>query len=219
MSDQTLTVQGQSIPAHVAIIMDGNNRWAKKKHLPSIAGHRAGATAVRKTVEACARQGVKVLTLFAFSSENWARPQAEVDGLMGLFMRFLKKEAKRLNQHAIRLKVIGDKTGFSASLQEQIERVEHDTANNDGMVLVIAANYGGRWDIAEATKKIAYQVEAGALSASDINEKLVGQYTCLAELPELDLMIRTSGEERTANAFITVANIPIWSPVTRSIPA
>ena len=202
MSDQLLTVEGQSIPAHVAIIMDGNNRWAKKKHLPSIAGHRAGATSVRKTVEIAARQGVKVLTLFAFSSENWKRPQAEVDGLMGLFMRFLKKEAKRLNQHAIRLQVIGDKTGFSTGLQEQIALVEQDTANNDGMVLVIAANYGGRWDIAEAAKQVASQVETGRLRASDVTEELLGQYTCLAQLPELDLIIRTSGEERVSNFLL-----------------
>lgn len=202
MSDQELTVDSQSIPAHIAIIMDGNNRWAKKKHLPSIAGHRAGAGAVRKAVESAARYGVKVLTLFAFSSENWKRPQVEVDGLMGLFMRSLKKEAKRLNEHSIRLLVVGDKSGFSESLQEQIRLAEEHTADNEGMVLVIAANYGGRWDIAEAAKKVAEQVEAGELKASEITEEHINQFTCLAELPNLDLIIRTSGEERVSNFLL-----------------
>lgn len=202
MSNQMLAVDGQSVPAHVAIIMDGNNRWAKKKHLPSIAGHRAGAAAVRKTVESAARWGVKVLTLFAFSSENWKRPQAEIDGLMGLFMRSLKKEAKRLNEHSIRLVVVGDKTAFSESLQEQIVLAEKATASNQGMVLAIAANYGGRWDIAEAAKKVAEKVEAGELKASEITEEHIDQFTCLAELPDLDLIIRTSGEERVSNFLL-----------------
>ncbi|CUB04965.1 polyprenyl diphosphate synthase [Marinomonas fungiae] len=202
MSNQTLAVESQSVPAHVAIIMDGNNRWAKKKHLPSIAGHRAGAAAVRKTVESAARCGVKVLTLFAFSSENWKRPQAEVDGLMGLFMRSLKKEAKRLNEHAIKLLVVGDKTGFSAGLQEQIALAEQATADNQGMVLAIAANYGGRWDIAQAAQTLAQQVAAGEILPSDITEEALGQHVCLAGLPELDLIIRTSGEERVSNFLL-----------------
>lgn len=172
MSNQILTNDGRSLPAHVAIIMDGNNRWAKKKFLPSIAGHRAGALAVRKTVESAAKCGVKVLTLFAFSSENWKRPQAEVDGLMGLFMRSLKKETKRLNEHSIRLIVVGDKSGFSKGLQDQIERVEQVTAQNTGMVLAIAANYGGRWDIAQAAKKMAEQVAAGEIEPDQVTEEL-----------------------------------------------
>ena len=202
MSDQELAAEGQSAPAHVAIIMDGNNRWAKKKHLPSIAGHTAGANAVRKTVEAAARQGVKVLTLFAFSSENWRRPQVEVDGLMNLFMRSLKKEAKRMAQHSIRLIVVGDKTGFSEKLQEQIAVAEQATQHNDGMVLAIAANYGGRWDIAQAAKEVARQVRDGEISLDDIDERSLGQHTCLAGLPELDLIIRTSGEERVSNFLL-----------------
>ena len=202
MSNQTLASDSQSVPAHVAIIMDGNNRWAKKKHLPSIAGHRAGAAAVRKTVETAARSGVKVLTLFAFSSENWKRPQAEVDGLMGLFMRSLKKEAKRLNQHSIKLVVVGDKSGFSKSLQDQIHIAEQATAENNGMVLAIAANYGGRWDIAQAAKELARKVSAGEMEIDDISEESLGQFTCLAGLPELDLIIRTSGEERVSNFLL-----------------
>ena len=202
MSNQILTNDGRSLPTHVAIIMDGNNRWAKKKFLPSVAGHRAGALAVRKTVESAAKCGVKVLTLFAFSSENWKRPQAEVDGLMGLFMRSLKKETKRLNEHSIRLIVVGDKSGFSKGLQDQIERVEQVTAQNTGMVLAIAANYGGRWDIAQAAKKMAEQVAAGEIEPDQVTEETLGQHVCLAGLPELDLIIRTSGEERVSNFLL-----------------
>ncbi|MDE8602056.1 polyprenyl diphosphate synthase [Marinomonas sp. RSW2] len=189
-------------PAHVAIIMDGNNRWAKKKHLPSIAGHTAGATAVRRVVEAAARSGVEVLTLFAFSSENWKRPKLEVDGLMALFMRSLKKELKRLNEHKIRLRVIGDISGFSSGLQKQIQSVQDATANNNQMTLVIAANYGGRWDIAQAAKKIAELVMSGVLSPEDIDETLLGQHVALADLPPPDLLIRTSGEERISNFLL-----------------
>ncbi|AWY00012.1 di-trans,poly-cis-decaprenylcistransferase [Marinomonas primoryensis] len=189
-------------PAHVAIIMDGNNRWAKKKHLPSIAGHMAGATSVRRVVEAAARSGVEVLTLFAFSSENWKRPKLEVDGLMALFMRSLKKELKRLNEHKIRLRVIGDLSGFSSGLQKQIQSVQDATKDNNQMTLVIAANYGGRWDIAQAAKKIAELVMSGALSPEDVDEALLGQHVALADLPPPDLLIRTSGEERISNFLL-----------------
>jgi undecaprenyl diphosphate synthase len=190
------------VPAHIAIIMDGNNRWAKQKHLPSIAGHTAGASAVRRTVEMAARSGVEVLTLFAFSSENWKRPKLEVDGLMKLFMRSLKKELKRLNEHKIRLKVMGDLSAFSDGLQKQIRSVEDATKDNDQMTLVIAANYGGRWDIAQAAKRIAEQVSLGALSLDDINESSLGEYMQLADFPAPDLLIRTSGEERISNFLL-----------------
>lgn len=189
-------------PVHVAIIMDGNNRWAKKKHLPSIAGHTAGASAVRRVVEAAARDGVKVLTLFAFSSENWKRPKLEVDGLMALFMRSLKKELKRLNEHKIRLRVIGDLSGFSHGLQNQIKNVEEATASNTQMTLVIAANYGGRWDIAQAAKSIAERVALGELAPENINETVLGEHMQLADLPPPDLLIRTSGEERISNFLL-----------------
>tara|TARA_R110001606_G_scaffold298098_1_gene445920 strand:+ start:94 stop:825 length:732 start_codon:yes stop_codon:yes gene_type:complete len=189
-------------PAHIAIIMDGNNRWAKKKHLPSIAGHTAGASAVRRVVEAAARSGVKVLTLFAFSSENWKRPKLEVDGLMALFMRSLKKELKRLNEHKIRLRVMGDLSGFSSGLQKQIKNVEDSTKDNDQMTLVIAANYGGRWDIAQAAKAIAERVASGELSPEEIDEVLLGEHMQLADLPAPDLLIRTSGEERISNFLL-----------------
>ncbi|MGJ8648026.1 MAG: polyprenyl diphosphate synthase [Marinomonas colpomeniae] len=190
------------VPAHVAIIMDGNNRWAKNKHLPSIAGHTAGASAVRRAVEMAAKSGVKVLTLFAFSSENWKRPKLEVDGLMVLFMRSLKKELKRLNKYRIRLEVIGDLTAFSDGLQKQIVSVESATKNNDQMTLVIAANYGGRWDIAEAAKKIAERVKLGELPLEEIDEITLGEHMQLANLPAPDLLIRTSGEQRISNFLL-----------------
>ncbi|NLQ18209.1 isoprenyl transferase [Marinomonas sp. M1K-6] len=195
-------VESAVVPAHIAIIMDGNNRWAKKKHLPSIAGHTAGASAVRRVVEAAAKGGVKVLTLFAFSSENWKRPKLEVDGLMALFMRSLKKELKRLNEHKIKLKVIGDISGFSHGLQKQIKAVEVATLDNDQMTLVIAANYGGRWDIAQAAKSVAKRVALGELSPDDIDEALLGEHMLLADLPPPDLLIRTSGEERISNFLL-----------------
>ena len=189
-------------PSHIAIIMDGNNRWAKKRLLSSIAGHIAGASAVRRTVEMAAKAGVHVLTLFAFSSENWKRPQAEVDALMGLFMRSLKKEVKRLNEHNICLRIIGDLSGFSEKLQQQMKYTESLTTQNTGMVLVIAANYGGRWDIAQAAKKIAGAVAQGNLLSDNIDEHLVAQHMQLSDLPPLELLIRTSGEERISNFLL-----------------
>lgn len=195
-------VESVAVPEHVAIIMDGNNRWAKKKYLPSIAGHTAGASAVRRTVESAALAGVKVLTLFAFSSENWKRPKMEVDGLMALFMRSLKKELKRLNQHGIKFRVIGDLSGFSENLQAQITHVQSATQDNDKMILVIAANYGGRWDITQATKKIAERVLSGDLLAENIDEAVLSEHILLADLPAPDLLIRTSGEERISNFLL-----------------
>lgn len=191
-----------AVPEHIAIIMDGNNRWAKKKHLPSIAGHSAGASAVRRVVESAALAGVKVLTLFAFSSENWKRPKLEVDGLMALFMRSLKKELKRLNKHEIKFKMIGDLSGFSESLQTQIKTVEEATQTNDKMTLVIAANYGGRWDIAQAARKVTERVLAGELTVENINETVLSEHMQLADLPAPDLLIRTSGEERISNFLL-----------------
>lgn len=197
------TVLGEkSVPAHIAIIMDGNSRWAKKRLMPSVAGHRAGAAAVRRVVEIAAKENVKVLTLFAFSSENWRRPKAEVDALMVLFMRMLKKEVKRLKENNIRLRIMGDVTGFSAALQKQIVLAEEETRAHDGLQLVIAANYGGRWDIAEAAKTLCQQVIAGELALDDIDEHKLSEQIQLADLPEPDLIIRTSGEQRISNFML-----------------
>lgn len=191
-----------NIPAHIAIIMDGNNRWAKKKFMPSIAGHKAGATAVRRVVESSAKAGVKVLTLFAFSSENWKRPQAEVDALMMLFMRSLKKELKRLNQQNIRLRIMGDVSAFSDKLQAQIAYTEKETQANEGMQLVIAANYGGRGDITQAAQRVCQKVLDGDLSIDQIDEQSLSNQLFLSDLPDPDLLIRTSGEERISNFLL-----------------
>jgi len=192
----------ENIPAHIAIIMDGNNRWAKRKFLPSLAGHKAGATAVRRIVEASAKTGVKVLTLFAFSSENWKRPKAEVDALMMLFMRSLKKELKRMHEHNIRLRVMGDVSGFSASLRAQIAYTEQQTQINEGMQLVIAANYGGRGDITQAVRQLCKKVIEGDLSIEQIDENAISDQLYLSDLPDPDLIIRTSGEERISNFLL-----------------
>lgn len=190
------------IPRHVAVIMDGNNRWAKKRLMPGVAGHKAGVDAVRAVVETSAEQGIEVLTLFAFSSENWRRPEKEVNALMQLFIVALEREVKKLHKNNIRLIVMGDKSAFQQKIQDLIAGAEQLTADNDRMTLVIAANYGGQWDIAQAAKRIAQDVEAGKLSAEDINEQLFHKYTWLNELPAPDLMIRTGGEERISNFMI-----------------
>lgn len=200
ISDKDAVVGG--VPRHVAVIMDGNNRWAKKRFLPGVAGHKAGVDAVRAVVETSAEQGIEVLTLFAFSSENWRRPEVEVNALMKLFIAALEREVKKLHRNNIRLVVMGDKTAFQQKIQDLIAEAEELTSNNDRMTLVIAANYGGQWDIANAAKRIALEVEAGNLKAEDINEQLFHQYTWLNEFPAPDLMIRTGGEERISNFML-----------------
>ncbi|WP_221799686.1 polyprenyl diphosphate synthase [Oceanobacter mangrovi] len=189
-------------PRHVAIIMDGNNRWAKSRLMPGIAGHKAGVDAVKSVVEVSARAGVEVLTLFAFSSENWRRPAIEVNALMQLFTIALEREVKRLHRNKLRLLVMGDKSGFSARIQKLIADAEALTANNTGMTVVIAANYGGQWDIAQACRKVAEEVQAGRLDPADINEQVLHQYTWLSDLPAPDLMIRTGGEQRISNFML-----------------
>ncbi|MFY9180507.1 MAG: polyprenyl diphosphate synthase [Venatoribacter sp.] len=182
--------------------MDGNNRWAKKRLMPGVAGHKAGVTAVREVVETSAREGVEVLTLFAFSSENWRRPADEVNALMQLFMLALEREVKKLHKNNIRLRVMGDLSAFSPRIQELIAQSEQLTANNTAMTLVVAANYGGQWDIVQATQKIAIEVQAGRLSPADINEAVLHKYTWLSEYPAPDLLIRTGGEQRISNFML-----------------
>jgi undecaprenyl diphosphate synthase len=190
------------VPRHVAVIMDGNNRWAKKRFIPGVAGHKAGVDAVRAVVETSVEQGIEVLTLFAFSSENWRRPEKEVNALMQLFIVALEREVKKLHKNNIRLMVMGDKSAFQQKIQDLIAEAEQLTIDNDRMTLVIAANYGGQWDIANAAKRIAQDVEAGKLKAEDINEQVFHNYTWLNELPAPDLMIRTGGEERISNFML-----------------
>jgi len=189
-------------PKHIAIIMDGNNRWAKQRHLPKLAGHKAGLDAVRNIVEVCLNKKVEVLTLFAFSSENWNRPEDEVKGLMSLFLMALKNEVRKLHKNNIRLRVMGDKTRFSEVLQNHIHEAEEKTKNNDVMTLVIAANYGGEWDIVNAAQQCAEQVRLGKLSPEDITRDYFEQYIGLPGVSAPDLYIRTGGETRVSNFML-----------------
>lgn len=190
------------IPRHVAIVMDGNNRWAKARRLPSLAGHKAGTDSVRAVVDGCARYGVESLTLFAFSSENWRRPEREVMGLMDLFMMALKREVKKLHQNNICLKIIGDKSRFNDRLQKMIDDAEALTAGNTGMTLNVAANYGGQWDILQAAQELARQVKSGHIDAEDITVEALEQHMTLVGQPAVDLCIRTGGEQRISNFLL-----------------
>lgn len=190
------------MPRHIAIVMDGNGRWAQQRGLPRTLGHSEGAKAVRRVVEACAQRGIQVLTLFAFSSENWRRPRLEVDVLMRLFMRTLRSEIRRLDAAKVRLRFIGDRAAFSAALQQRMGEAEQRTAHNNGLTLVIAANYGGRWDIVQAAQQVLVEVAAGRLSSNEINASVLQRYVCLADLPEPDLFIRTGGEQRISNFLL-----------------
>ena len=205
MTDQItaeIPVTASSRPRHVAIIMDGNNRWAKARRLKGVAGHKAGVDAVKAVVETCARQGVEVLTLFAFSSENWRRPKDEVSALMRLFVIALEREVRKLHRNNIRLRIIGDRSAFNPLLQEHMEKAEALTRNNTAMTLVIAANYGGHWDITQATQAVAEKVRAGELAPSDITDDLIQQHLSIGDLPMPDLMIRTAGEQRISNFLL-----------------
>ncbi|MGL1957926.1 MAG: polyprenyl diphosphate synthase [Colwellia sp.] len=192
----------KKVPQHVAIIMDGNGRWAQLQGKGRVAGHKAGVSSVRAVVASARKSGVKALTLFAFSSENWQRPEKEVNVLMDLFMYVLTKEVKRLHKHGICFKVIGDLSRFSEKLQKNIAKSELLTEKNTGLVLSVAANYGGRWDITNAAKQLASQVKNENISVDDITEKLLHEQTCLARLPELDLLIRTGGDYRISNFLL-----------------
>lgn len=190
------------LPRHVAIIMDGNGRWARKRQLPRIAGHRAGVENVRNIVRYCAEAGIEVLTLFAFSSENWRRPPTEVKLLFELFLMVLDQEVERLHEAGVRLRIIGDRAPFSAKLNQAINAAERRTAGNHGLQLVIAANYGGRWDITEAARALAEQVARGELAPADIDADMLGRRLELADLPEPDLFIRSGGEQRISNYLL-----------------
>lgn len=189
-------------PKHVAIIMDGNNRWAKSRNQTGVSGHKAGVDAVRSVVRTCVREGVEVLTLFAFSSENWRRPAVEVGALMRLFLVALQHEVKKLHKNNIRLRIIGDRSKFSDLLQEYMDKAERLTASNTGMTLVVAANYGGQWDITHAVKEIAHGVKSGSIAPDDIDESMIESKLSLGDLPMPDLMIRTAGEYRISNFML-----------------
>lgn len=190
------------LPRHVAIIMDGNGRWARKRRLPRVAGHRAGVDAVKEVVRACGELGIGALTLFAFSSENWRRPKEEVGVLMGLFMAALDNQVRKLHENNIRLRIIGDRLAFSDALQQRISQAEVLTSDNTGLRLSVAANYGGRWDITQAARQIAGKAARGELDPLSVDDATFSRHLCLADLPEPDLFIRTGGEERISNFLL-----------------
>jgi undecaprenyl diphosphate synthase len=192
-----------AIPQHVAIVMDGNGRWAKQRHLPRLAGHSAGVESARLAIECAREQGIKALSLFAFSTENWQRPNEEVSHLMSLLLNNLqKKEIQRLQEHGIRLRIIGDLSQLNQKIQDNIEAAQSLTAENREMDLVVAINYGGQWDIARAACRLAEEVASGQLAATEISNSAFSKHLCLNDLPPVDLFIRTSGELRISNFFL-----------------
>lgn len=192
----------EKMPRHVAIIMDGNGRWAKKQGKMRVFGHQQGVKAVRNAVNFAAKHNIEVLTLYAFSSENWSRPEAEVSALMTIFMKALGSEVKKLHKNNIRLNVIGDTSQFSEALQLQIREAEKLTAGNSGLILNIAANYGGHWDITQAAQKLAVKVKLGEMSVSEITPEHIQQLLTTQAQPQVDLLIRTSGEQRISNFLL-----------------
>lgn len=198
----TLRAELGCLPRHIAIVMDGNGRWASLRKRPRSFGHRAGQKAVRATVEFCLREGIPALTLFAFSSENWQRPASEIKALMDLFVRALDREIRSLLDNDVRLRFIGDLDSFDAPLRERMARAQALTADNAALALNIAVSYGGRWDITQACRRLAQQVRDGRLEPGDIDEAMVDRHLCLAGLPPLDLLIRTGGEYRISNFLL-----------------
>ena len=191
-----------NFPKHVAIIMDGNGRWSERQGKHRIFGHKHGVKALRKTITFARDNKLEALTIFAFSSENWKRPEQEVSMLMELFFIVLGREIKKLHKSNIKLNIIGDISGFSDRLQKKVHEGQELTKNNTGLALNVAANYGGRWDMTNATRKIATQVQSGELNIDDIDEELVGQTLTLGDLPDVDLMIRTGGDYRISNFLL-----------------
>lgn len=190
------------VPVHVAIIMDGNGRWAEARGQPRRAGHQAGVKSVRAVIEESIRQGVRVLTLFAFSSENWRRPPSEISFLMELFLNALQREVRRMRSNDIQLRVIGETSAFPQKLQHRIRDAEHATRDNKRLILQVAANYGGRWDVLQATRRLAEAVRRGELDPEDIDEQRFAEATALDGVPDPDLFIRTGGDLRLSNFLL-----------------
>lgn len=199
------------IPRHLAVIMDGNGRWAQKRRRPRIIGHRAGARAVNVCIDFCLDRGVEVLTLFAFSSENWDRPPDEVGGLMKLFSGALEREVDELDRRGVRVRFIGDRSRFTAGIRDRMAQAEARTAGNSRLNLVVAVSYGGRWDIAQAARSLAEDAVAGRIDASAIDEAAIAARVALADLPPPDLFIRTGGELRISNFLLwQLAYTELW---------
>ncbi|MBE2898045.1 di-trans,poly-cis-decaprenylcistransferase [Pasteurellaceae bacterium 20609_3] len=197
-----MTATPKAMPKHVAIIMDGNGRWAKQRGKLRVAGHKRGVQAVRSAVAYAAKEGIHSLTLYAFSSENWSRPAQEVDHLMDLFMWALQREVKKLCENNIQLRILGDVSRFSDALQKKIAHAQHLTQANTGLILNIAANYGGQWDIVQAAQKLSAKVRSGELEVEAIDAALFNAHLITAEQPSVDLLIRTSGEQRISNFLL-----------------
>jgi undecaprenyl diphosphate synthase len=191
-----------NLPTHVAIIMDGNGRWAKQRHLPRVEGHRVGVESVRAVVRACGEAGVKYLTLYAFSVENWNRPKDEVDTLMKYLARFLKSEIAELTRNNVKLEVIGQIYRLPEFVQEQLHKTQAALAKNNGLTLILALSYGGRTELVEATRAIAEKVKKGQIEAAEINEQIISQHLYTRHFPDPDLLIRTSGEMRVSNFLL-----------------
>ena len=199
------------MPRHVAIIMDGNGRWAKAKNKARHSGHRAGVKSVRMSVETAAERGVKYLTLFAFSSENWARPEEEVSALMSLFVEALRREVAELHRNNVRLKFVGALDELSSGLRDKIAKAEAKTASNSGLYLTVAIAYGGRWDIVQAARSLALQVADGGLDVGEIGDEEFAAQLALADVPDPDLLIRTGGEQRISNFLLwNIAYAELW---------
>ncbi|MBW3551333.1 MAG: di-trans,poly-cis-decaprenylcistransferase, partial [Proteobacteria bacterium] len=199
------------IPRHLAVIMDGNGRWAERRRRPRVIGHRAGARAVNVCIDFCLERGIEALTLFAFSSENWGRPQDEVGALMKLFLNALEREVEELHRRGVRIRFIGERGRFGEAIARRMAAAEAQTTANTGLNLTIAASYGGRWDIAEAARSLAREVAAGALDPEDIDEAALAARMALAELPPPDLFIRTGGETRISNFLLwQLAYTELW---------
>lgn len=199
----TLAIPGRNdTPRHLAVIMDGNGRWATKRFLPRAAGHARGVQAVRRVVEACGKRGVEYLTLFAFSSENWRRPEDEVSLLMRLFVQTLEKEVDKLNEQGVRLRVVGELSAFEPRLQDLIRAAEQRTEKNSALNLTIAANYGGRWDILQAVQRLLRERPELAETPQEVNEEALSAHLSMSWAPEPDLFIRTGGEQRISNFLV-----------------
>jgi len=192
----------KKLPSHVAVIMDGNGRWARQQGMMRTFGHQHGVTAVRETAEAAAELGVKFLTLYAFSTENWNRPRHEINALMDLLIKTISRETKTLNDNNIRLHAIGDINSLPARCIRQLQQAIENTSGNTRMTLVLALSYSSRWEIMEATRQLAEKIAAGTLKPEDIDEKLIGSHLCTANYPDPELLIRTSGEHRISNFLL-----------------
>jgi undecaprenyl diphosphate synthase len=216
--DAVTADSGYAPPRHVAIIMDGNGRWAAERGLPRSEGHRRGVEALRRAVRAVGEMGIRILTIYSFSSENWSRPATEIRDLMGLLRRFIRNDLAELHKSNVRVRVIGEREDLEPEIRRLLEEAEELTRNNDGMLLVVAFNYGGRQEIARAARRVAEEVAAGKLSPRDITADVIGRHLDAPDLPDPDLMIRTSGEQRLSNfllwqsAYSELVFVPTYWP-------